>query len=323
MKIGLRTIKTAIGAGLAIWIAQWFHLQFASFAAIITILCIEKTKKQSLRASIDRLIACNLSLIISGFIFQWLGYTPLVFSLLILILIPLLVRLKISKGFINSVVIVLHLYTMGTFNFHLAFNEFFIVLIGVFVAILLNWYMPDVEGELLQQKVKVEQLFKKILFEFGNYVENGDQEWNGKEFLALEDALRDAKMLAIQLEENSLGNDEKGYFAYFTMRENQYDILKRMLPVVSSLTEDVPQREMFAQFLYEVSDDVKSENTAYQHIQSLEGLHISMRNLPLPSNREEFETRASLHHLMKEMNYYLKIKIKFYNDNRILLKNEG
>lgn len=48
--MGYRTIKTAIGAGLAIWIASLFDLEFASFAAIIVIMCIEKTKKKTLHS---------------------------------------------------------------------------------------------------------------------------------------------------------------------------------------------------------------------------------------------------------------------------------
>lgn len=43
---GYRTIKTAVGAGLAIWIASLLDLEFATFAAIIVIMCIEKTKKK-------------------------------------------------------------------------------------------------------------------------------------------------------------------------------------------------------------------------------------------------------------------------------------
>lgn len=44
--MGYRTIKTAVGAGLALWIAQLLHIEFATFAAIIVIMCIEKTKKK-------------------------------------------------------------------------------------------------------------------------------------------------------------------------------------------------------------------------------------------------------------------------------------
>lgn len=44
-KIGYRTLKTALGTALAIYIAQMLGLQNYSAAGIITILCIQVTKK--------------------------------------------------------------------------------------------------------------------------------------------------------------------------------------------------------------------------------------------------------------------------------------
>ncbi|CRK81496.1 aromatic acid exporter family protein [Neobacillus massiliamazoniensis] len=317
MKIGLRTVKTALGAGVSIWIAQLFHLQFASFASIICILCIEKTKKQSIQSSLERFAACTLSLVLSGLVFQTLGYNPLVFSLFILLFIPLLVRLRLQKGFVNSVVIVLHIFTLEKFTLPIALNELLIVMIGVGVAILLNSYMPNVEKNLKEAKTAIEEKFKKILFEYGAYLEKGDQGWDGKELLELEEDLNKGKMLAIQYEENRLGTDKKGYYYYFDMREKQFVILKRMLPIVSSLNEDVVQRHVFAQFLYEISTDVKSENTAYRHLQRLEIEHQKMKEMELPKFRTEFETRALVFHLMNEIEYYLETKMNYYDEKQI------
>lgn len=50
-KIGYRTIKTALGTTLAIYISQLLHLQNFASAGIITILCIQITQKRSLQAS--------------------------------------------------------------------------------------------------------------------------------------------------------------------------------------------------------------------------------------------------------------------------------
>jgi uncharacterized membrane protein YgaE (UPF0421/DUF939 family) len=317
MKIGLRTVKTALGAGVSIWIAELLHLQFASFASIICILCIEKTKKQSIRSSLERFAACTISLVLSGLVFQTLGYNPLVFSLFIMLFIPLLVQLRLQKGFVNGVVIVLHIFTLEKFTLPIAINELLIVIIGVGVAILLNSYMPNVEKDLKETKSIIEEKFKKILFEYGAYLEKGDQGWDGKELLELEEDLNKGKMLAIQYEENQLGTDKKGYYYYFDMREKQFVILKRMLPIVSSLNEDVVQRHVFAQFLYEISTDVKSENTAYRHLHRLEIEHQKMKEMELPKFRMEFETRALVFHLMNEIEYYLETKMNYYDEKQI------
>lgn len=46
-KIGYRTIKTAIGAPVAIFIAQLLQLDYAISAAVITMLCIQTTRRAS------------------------------------------------------------------------------------------------------------------------------------------------------------------------------------------------------------------------------------------------------------------------------------
>ncbi|OIK10339.1 hypothetical protein BIV60_21565 [Bacillus sp. MUM 116] len=319
MKIGLRTIKTALGAGVSIWIAELLHLQFSSFAAIICILCIEKTKIQSIRSSLERFAACTLSLALSGLVFRVLGFNPLVFSLFILLLIPLLVRLRLQKGFINSVVIVLHIFTLEDFTLPIALNELQIVIIGVGVAILLNSYMPNVEKNLKETKSIIEEKFKKILFEYGAYLEKGDQGWDGKELLELEEDLKKGKILAIQFDENQLLADKKGYYHYFDMREKQFVILNRMLPIVSSLNEDVVQRHVFAQYLYDISTDVKSANTVDKHLNRLKDQYRKMKELELPKSRNEFETRAAVYHLMNEMEFYLKTKMNYYDEKQIEL----
>ncbi len=55
--IGYRTLKTALGAAIAIAIAQYFDLQFFTAAGILTILCVQPTKKKSLHAVYTRIVS--------------------------------------------------------------------------------------------------------------------------------------------------------------------------------------------------------------------------------------------------------------------------
>ena len=69
-RIGYRTIKTAVGATLAILIAQSLGLENYASAGILTILCIKVTKKKSLRASWDRILACLIGMVFSFVFFE-------------------------------------------------------------------------------------------------------------------------------------------------------------------------------------------------------------------------------------------------------------
>ncbi|WP_441351489.1 aromatic acid exporter family protein [Tuberibacillus sp. Marseille-P3662] len=308
MKIGIRTLKTAIGSGLAIFIAQLMGLQFYGSAGILTILCIEKTKVKSIQTMLHRSAGCLVGMVISGIIFEILGYHPLTFTLLIIILIPVLVKLRIQGGFITSIVIILHIYSLENISLSIVENELFLIIIGCGTALILNSFMPNLENELSQYQKEIEANFKKILYEYSVYLYKGDQGWNGEEMVELEGVFYQGKSLAIRNAENHILIKKDKHYLYFEMREKQFKILERMLPTISRLDEKVPQRNTLAKFFHQLSRAVKEENTAYQFLDRLNMLHDEMKSLPLPQSREEFETRASLFYLMKEMERYLIIK---------------
>lgn len=308
MKIGVRTIKTAVGTGVAIWLAQLINLEFYVFAGILTILSIETTKKRSLNVAMSRIIACILGMFLSGIVFEILGYQIYVISLFILFFIPLLMRLNIQNGFVTSSVIILHVYVLGNFNVNVAINEILLIIIGIGIALIINSYMPDLKHDLKAYSSKIEVKIKKILYEYALYIEKGDQGWTGEQLLELDEILNESKSIAIRNVENHLLRKQDKYYAYFEMREKQYEILVRMLPIVSKLQQEVPQRKIFAAFLYHLSESVHSGNTAQTQLEKLISNREEMNKLDLPKTREEFETRAALFHLINEIQLYLEIK---------------
>ena len=152
MKIGFRTLKTALGVSISILIAQLLHLDNYTAAGILTLLCIQRSRKQSAKAVSSRLIACMMSLFLSSALFELIGYHPYAFLVLMLIFIPLCVRLNVKEGIASSSVIVMHVYiscqTAGLFFLH----EIFVIMIGLGVALLVNWYMPSIDKDLKQMK---------------------------------------------------------------------------------------------------------------------------------------------------------------------------
>lgn len=311
MKIGIRTAKTALGAGLSIWLALLFQLDFYVSAGIITILCIDITKKRSIKVSVSRLSACVLGLFMAGLFFEWFGYHIIVFSFFILVFIPLLNFLRLQDGFITSIVIVLHPFVLEEFNATIAMNEIGLIIIGIGVALIMNMYMPSLVKELKEYRYKIEGKIVSILREYASYIDKGDQGWDGTELLELESLIAQAKGIALRERENHLLKSKDTDYNYFEMRERQYGVLERMLPIVSILIEDVPQRHMFAEFLYDLSTYVAQKNIGEKSHQKLRETRELMKKLPLPETRGEFETRAALIHLMNEMELYLNIREKY------------
>ena len=313
--MGYRTIKTAVGAGLAIWIASLFDLEFGTFAAIIVIMCIEKTKKKTLITMKDKFLASLLSLILGALFFEVLGYNPIVFSLFILLFVPILVRAHIQAGFVTSMVVVLHVYTVKDATWALFLNELYIIFIGMGIALLVNSFMPNFKRDIENFKKEIEQKFEIILFEFSAHLRDSMRKWDGKEILEVEDLINQSKSIAIQDVENRLLRKQNIDYYYLEMREDQLELLKHMMKIVaifSSFSLDVKQKEMFAEFLENLSRNVHSGDTTDISLNELEELNALIREMELPKTREEFEIRANLFYLIFEMKNYLNIKKKLF-----------
>ncbi|EDL64594.1 aromatic acid exporter family protein [Bacillus sp. SG-1] len=311
-RIGYRTAKTAVGTAIAILIAQWFGLENFASAGILTILCIQDTKKKSLKAAWSRFLACILAIVFASILFELLFYHPIIIGLLLLFFIPTTVMLKITQGIVTSSVIILHVYSAQNVTVDLIVNELGIISIGIGIALLANLYMPSVENKLIAYQEQIEENFHRIFTEIVRYLRtNEDKGWAGKEITEVEKLINEAKTLAFKDVENHFLRHESLYYLYFKMREKQFDILQRLLPLVTSISSKVEQRKMVADFMEELSEHIHPGNTALLYLKKLYDMKVKFEEMELPQTREEFEARAALYQFLKEMEDYLLIKSSF------------
>ncbi|MDP1419289.1 aromatic acid exporter family protein [Peribacillus simplex] len=310
-KIGYRTIKTALGATLAIIIAQMLNLEYFSAAGIIAILCIQVTKKKSVYASWHRFLACLIAMAYASLLFQFIAFHPLIIGLILLIFIPTTVALKVNEGIVTSSVIIMHLYGAGDITFSLLINETILIAVGVGVALVMNLYMPSVDDKLLAYQESIETNFSAILMGIVRYLRDNDHTWDGKEITDTANLLNQAKSLAFRDVENHFLREEDLYYHYFKMREKQFEIIERILPLVTNIPLVVRQSGIVADFIEDLAENVHPQNTAILYLKKLEEMEIHFRGMALPQTREEFESRAALLQLMKEMERYLLLKHSF------------
>jgi uncharacterized membrane protein YgaE (UPF0421/DUF939 family) len=309
--IGYRILKTAIGAAAAIWIAQAIGLNSYASAAILTVLCIQPTKRKSVRAILSRIVATLIGLLFAFVFFEGIAYHPSVFAIMILLFLPTLVSLRFQDGFVSSVVILLHIYSHQNFTLDLLVNELMLMAIGFGTAFIVNFYMPDISRKLKKYQVELESLYSKIIKEIANYLRNGDLDWDGKELTDAAAILRKGKALAYQDVENHLARHENEYYSYFDMREEQFEIIERVLPKVTAIPLVLSHSHLIADFLEELAENVHPGNTAKRYISKLEGVKEEFAELPLPHSHEMFKAMASLYQFIEEMEHYLEIKSRF------------
>ncbi|WP_082233902.1 aromatic acid exporter family protein [Halobacillus massiliensis] len=311
MKIGYRTVKTAIGTPLAIWIAQLLELENFASAGILTILCIQITRKRSFLSAWHRFAACVIAMVYSFLFFELLGYNPISIGLMLFLFIPTTVWLKVTPGIVTSSVIILHLYSAQAIGLSIIWNELLLITVGIGTALLLNVYMPSLESKLESYQKDIEENFSVILKEIASFLRDGNEGWTGKEITETAALIEEAKSMSFRDVENHLLRSHNPYYHYFHMRTKQFELLERMLPLVTRISGTHENSVKIAEFFEELSEGVNPGNTALIYLRKLKELRESFRDKDLPATREEFEIRASLFHLLNEIEQYLIIKRSF------------
>jgi uncharacterized membrane protein YgaE (UPF0421/DUF939 family) len=310
-KIGYRTVKTALGTTIAVLFAQYLQLDNYISAGILTILCIRVTKKQSLKSSWDRLVACLIAIIFSFIFFEGIIYHPIIIGLMLLFFIPTTVIVKVTEGIITSTVIIFHLYNSGNITIKVIGNELLIIIIGIGVALIMNLYMPSVDRKLKNYLVQIEDNLAGIFREIELYLLDSERNWDGKEITKTEELIDRAKTIAFREVENRLLRNKDTYYNYFKMREKQFEIVERIIPLVISIQISIEQSKMVADFIHLLHQNIHPGNTANKFLDQLYEMRQSFEKMELPKTREEFEARAALLHFVKEMEQYLIIKSQF------------
>src|SRR5699024_3837294 len=269
------------------WIAQLLGVTNFVSAGIITILCIQPSRKQSVLSAWHRFLACILASLFSFVFFETLGYHIIVVGLMLALFIPTTVWLKITPGIATSSVIILNLYSAGHIPLSFLGDQFLLISVGIGTALLFNLYMPSLDKHLIAKQKQLEHNFQIILQEIALFIRNENDK------------------------ENHMLRHKHPYRHYFHMRTKQFSIMKRMLPLVSKLPKQDPVAAKIAYFFENLSKAVHPGNTAVLFLNDLQELKEQFNKEALPKSREAFETRANLCRLLLEIEEYLKIKSQF------------
>lgn len=310
--VGYRTLKTAIGATIAIIIAQYIGLSYAVSAGVITVLSVQSTKRKSIEIAIRRLGSTTLALLVAVVVFLLMGYSAVSFGFFLLIFIPIAAALNLNDGIVPSTVLVTHLLIEESVAPSWILNEYGILIIGAGIALLFNIYMPSVEKEIKEAQKNVERLFKKIIGSFSDDIlsqsVNIEEE---KMFKELDETLTSGFEKAITLSSNYLSDSFLYYVRYMEMRIKQYEILKQMREDLGRVYSYYEQNRLVASLTELVAFQYNELNTAKELIDDLNGYMKIFRNQDLPKTREEFENRSSLYQYVRDLQTLLEIKKEF------------
>lgn len=323
----MKIIKVAAGSSIAILLANILGLQNSLSAGIITLLSIQDTKKETLLIAIKRLIAFFLAVGIAYILFENLGYKPLVFGLFLLFFVSLSYLFYLQDGISMCAVLTTHFLIEKSMNLSFIGNEFLLMLIGTLIGILLNMFMPN-KIEIIKDDIQlIEKDMKSILSLMALcIIGNGGKNHCSsecKEDCSLQNLLQSLdKHLhrgvnhAYENINNTLLMDTRYYLRYFVMRRNQYEILQRISEQIGFLTTFPKQAEPISEFINEITTHFHENNDVRYLLERSTEIIERFKEEENPITREEFENRAILFMIMKDIENLLKVKRNFIKINK-------
>ncbi|MBZ6527773.1 aromatic acid exporter family protein [Aerococcaceae bacterium DSM 111021] len=319
MPLGLRTIKITLAAVVAIYIAQFIGLENSLATGIITILTLLDTRKASREISLTYLLATVLAFGIAAVIFLVFGYQVWAFGLYLLIFVALAYRLKLSAAIAPVSVLVTHFVIAESVVWQWQLNGLLIMVIGAGVAILFNLWMPNQKPELQKAVGDIEDNFRIVLELISQRLLENDFDIPliRTEVDIVNESIEKMRKIAVDDYENQLFNKDDYYIRYADMRLKQLGVLSRMVDSLQHVSLKTEQNKTLGNMFKLTSDEFDQSNSGHSLLKSINELYTFYRSSDLPRDREEFESRAILYHILIEFERFLEIKREFYLDKHI------
>lgn len=339
-------LKIAIGSAVSIWLAGSIGLLYSPSAGIITLLTIQNTKRETLSVAIKRLAAFLTAVITVYVVFSLMGYTSAAFGVFILIFVGLCFLLDLKDGISMNAVLMTHFLIEKHMDLSLIGNEVMLLLIGMGIGILINMIMPNHKGRIRREQITLEEEMKQVLLNLADTLKNreaclmqsqpvneagsnfnrqeefgsaaGSTDLNAKpsselmdSFTRLNTMLEELLKKAYEDAGNTILNQTRYLISYFEMRKLQMEVLSQIRENILTIPVVLRQSLPIAEFLEHTAASFHELNNAVGLLSELQALKQHFRNEKLPVTREEFEYRATLYQILKEIEYFLLLKKNF------------
>ncbi len=314
LEILIQSAKIMVGSSSAMFIAQYLELEYATSAGIIALLTLVTTKLETLRLSVYRLITFAVTVFLTCVIFQNIGSMWIAYGIFIFLIVFMSEFVGWRATISVNAVIGTHYISNLDFSWEFMFNELQLVLIGISIAIVLNFFTRNsgTEKRLVHNMEYTEDCLRRILEEIALYLnceQKGAHVW--KDMQALEQKIEHFIEQACEYNNNTFHTNGDYYERYFEMRLMQVGILHNLHYELRKMRSMPKEAKIISDFMKELTEYVFAMNNPRQQILDLEVAFEELIRNDLPKNVEELEGRAKLYHILMDLEEFLMHKMRF------------
>lgn len=313
----IKSLKIATASFLAIALAGRLGLAYSATAGIITILSIQNTKRETFKSAFNRGAAFLCALLLAALCFRILDYTLLAFAVYLFFFALLCLRADWTEAIAMDSVLITHFLTGEGMTPVAVLNEAGLFIIGTSMGILVNLHLRSKESLFLALADEVDGQMKAIIHRMALWLPKPDKSsYDNACFTRLEQSLESARLCAAANYNNALLRKSTYELDYINMREQQSVILQGIYENIKQISYLPHQAMQVAALLKGIEEGYHKDNTVEALLQDLYELFNEMRIQPLPQSREEFEARAILFYILKQLEKLLLLKRTFILSGR-------
>lgn len=307
-----KAVKIATACMIAILIANLLQLKYYTTAGIITILTIQDTKKQTLQTAIRRALSYLSSVLMAFVLFSLFGYSLWAYGIYIFIFLFLCVMFWPESMTVASV-LVSHFLIEQSMSVTWIYNETMLFFIGTTLGITVNMLLlKQMNHELIRLVDIADNEMKKILGHMA--VQLGDEDSDAYAntcFVSLNEKLEVARNFAARNFNNSVFETSTFELDYIEMRQKQSMELEDIYRSVGMIKMLPRQAAFVAEYMGRIAKEYHRDNDVHELLEGLEQILEEMKKEEMPKSREEFEARAVLFYILKQLEEFLKLKNEF------------
>ena len=310
----LLAAKIGFGTAIAITIADWLSLSSPTSAGTITLLTLLTTKRNTLKLSLQRLFTFVLTTVFASVLFRYIPNVWLAFGFLIFLQVFILEVANMTWTLSVNAMIAIHYLVEQNFTFEFLLNELYLLLIGIVIANLLNVIQTYSADELMLYKDMhyCERRIRELLKEIVVYIKHPEMSspvWG--ELSELEQKIHQFMVHAVEYQENTFEEHPRYFIDYFEMREFQCEVLHMLHYEIRKIRNMPTQAHIVSDYIEYIIPYVDTHTNPQPQLEKLEQLLEALSGQDLPKNREEFESRAILYHILMDLEDFILRKKNF------------
>ncbi len=301
----IRILKITFAAVMSLAASMALGLQFASTAAIVAIVSVYNTRKDTLLSALKRIGSALAGLALAGILFKIFGFKIWVFGIYLLIFLSFSYLTKTDTSITPTTVLVTHLFSVGRLTFSIVANEFALLLVGIGFAILTNIYAPSMVDKVKKQlraiDNKMEELLQLVSVSLTSDFDLGKKE---KLIEELRDQMQSVEVLAAM----AVGNNQTGAKLLFDdvgIRQRQADLLYEMFRDALAIPKEYADGNEMAEVMKRTSETLSKGSAIRELEEQLTLLKGYMETMPMPETVEELKIRSQIYQLFRSFADFL------------------